>query len=134
METIFEFHQSYTSMDEDYDNDIVVDKNNIHTSQSATICYQPDTIIKRRDATDDFLVDLKNVLDEYKEIFAEYEPVNDEEWDVCHTLYKLKIYDKRFTYAINYNFFLSNNFQSFYSKIKSVIDFHYPTLLESKKI
>ena len=127
-QTLFEFYQDYERLDEDYENRIIVySGGRIDTYQSKTYCYEPDIIEKTRFNNEKLEKKIISVLDKYK---SEFEKYKSSEWKKERTLYKLKIYEKKFSYSDAYNLFLSDFFQTFLNEIQEAIDSIHPNLID----
>ena len=115
--SIFEFHQSYTSMDEDYEDHIIIGVHGeLATRQVKTYCYMPDAIEKFRFANEDFLDAIKSVLEKYK---TQIDSLNGAAWDE-YPIFKIKLLNKKFSSNLYY---LPQFVPELMKEIKIVIDF-----------
>ena len=117
--SIFEFHQSYTYMDEDYENHIIVGiDGELATRQVQTYCYEPDATEKRRFANSNFSDSIKSVLEKYK---TQIDSINCADWDK-YSIFKIKLFDKKFSSNLYY---LPDFIPELLKEVKNVIDsFH----------
>ena len=127
METIFEYIYSYSRMDEDYENTIIIKEDGDRTVRHMqTYCYEPTTIEKVKFSKESFSADIKAIIQEYKDKLDEMQNVP---WPDHCTSFKVKIGNKYFgDYNGTNNPVVSEITSTIIQKIKET----YPKVIEDK--
>ena len=122
--TVFEFHQSYTSLDEDYQNHITIANNGeLFIRQVQTYCYEPDAVEKIRFPNEEFLNSIKSILKKYKrQINNNVGP----DWDE-YTIFQIKLGSKKFSSNLYY---LPKFIPEIMKEIKDAINFYHGKVID----
>lgn len=127
METIFEYTHTYSRMDEDYENTIIIKKDgDLTVRHMQTYCYEPTTIEKVKFSKESFAADIQTIIQEYKDKLDE---IPDVPWSGHYTPFKLKIGNKFFG---NYNGINNPVVSEITGKIIHKIKETYPKVIEDK--
>ena len=128
-ETLFEFYQDYTYMDEDYYNEIIIESNGqLVVLQRSTYMYEPTTISNIRFMNEDFARDIKAVLEKNKEKIDE---LPNEDWSNDYCPYKIKIRDRKFELGFVDD---DSTTAGILVGVRILIDYYYPKLINWENI
>ncbi len=127
MNTVFEYTYSYTKMDEDYENTIIIKEDgDLTVRHMQTYCYEPTTIEKVKFSKDSFAKEIKSIIQEYKDKLDE---IPDVPWPNHCTSFKVKIGNKYFG---DYNGINNPVISEITRKIIHKVKETYPTVIEEK--
>lgn len=127
METIFEYISSYSKMDEDYEDTIIIKEDgDLAVRHMQTYCYEPTTIEKVKFSKDNFATDIKKILQEYKDKINEMPNVP---WPDHCTSFKVKIGNKYFG---NYNGMNNPVISEIISRIIQKVKETYPKVIDDE--
>ena len=127
MNTVFEYTYSYTKMDEDYENTIIIKEDgDLTVRHMQTYCYEPTTIEKVKFSKDSFAKEIKAIIQEYKDKLDE---IPDVPWPNHCTSFKVKIGNKYFG---DYNGINNPVISEITRKIIHKVKETYPTVIEEK--
>ena len=127
MEIIFEYISSYSKMDEDYENTIIIKEDgDLTVRHMQTYCYEPTTIERVKFSKDSFITDIKTILQEYKDKLNEMSNVP---WPDHCTSFKVKIGNKYFG---NYNGVNNPVISEIISRIIQKVKETYPKVIDDE--
>ena len=122
--TIFEFHQSYTSLDEDYQNHITITNDGeLFTRQVQTLCYEPDAVEKIRFPNEEFANSIKSILEKYR---LQANNINGLDWNE-YNIFQIKLGSKKFSSNLYY---LPKFVPELMKDIKDVIDYYHGKVID----
>ncbi len=123
-ETLFEFYQDYTSLDEDYYNEIIIETTgDLLVYQRSTFMYEPTAIEHRKFINEFFANDIKATLEKNK---ANIDELPNEGWSDDYCPYKIKIRDRKFALrSIN----SESTTAAILVSVRILIDYYYPELV-----